>query len=231
MKAAFIAAIAAASVAADDSYLQQHYALNEHYDHSDADHLHYGEAQPASPAFPHVPELSKAVDEFDTYGTLFGEHRYQLQVMKTANMMIGTEALREAIATLEDRIAHAREYVKNNDHEIDVNDGKIEVNVAQISENRSRLNMLDSKLSYLEVGFDELFHKLALDRDTIIMLCHQYAYANTIPEQCGPMIGNLKAPLDFKWYFPQDDCPLDPALPPFEHALPNYTDALEQQGH
>lgn len=231
MKAFFAAALAVAASAQDASasqagYLQQHYELNDTYDHADKSHMHYGGDQPASPAFPAVPKLSQAVDEFDTYGTLFGEHRYQLQVMKTANMMIGTEALREAIAALEDRIANAREYVKANDRQIDVNDKEIEKNVAQINENRSRLNVLDSKLSYLEVGFDELFHKLAVDRDTLIMLCHQYAYSSTIPDECGPMIGNLKGPVDFKWYFPQEDCPLDPKLPPFEHTMPNY---LEQQ--
>ena len=51
-----------------------------------------------------APNFHDAVDAFDTYGTLFGEHRYQLQVMKTGNMLIGTEALRESIAALRERI-------------------------------------------------------------------------------------------------------------------------------
>lgn len=75
-------------------------AVNEHFDNTDASHQHYGGDQAASPAYPAAPDLHQAVDAFDTYGTLFGEHRYQLQVAKTGNMLIGTEALRESIAGL-----------------------------------------------------------------------------------------------------------------------------------
>ena len=82
--------------------------LNEHYDNNDNKHSHYGGDQAASPAYPAAPDLHQAVDAFDTYGTLFGEHRYQLQVAKTGNMLIGTEALRESIAGRQYRIHHAR---------------------------------------------------------------------------------------------------------------------------
>jgi hypothetical protein len=62
------------------------------------------------------------VNAFDSYGTLFGEHRYQLQVAKTGNMLIGTEALREAISGLQARVQSARQFVHSNDKDIDIND-------------------------------------------------------------------------------------------------------------
>ena len=95
-----------------------HYELNEHYDNNDKGHQHYGSDSPASPAFPNAPNFREAVDAFDTYGTLFGEHRYQLQVAKTGNMLIGTEALRHAIADLQLRVGKAREYIHSNDGKI-----------------------------------------------------------------------------------------------------------------
>ena len=105
-----------------------HYELNGHYDNSDAGHQHYGSDSPASPAFPNAPNFREAVDAFDTYGTLFGEHRYQLQVAKTGNMLIGTEALRHAIADLQLRVGKAREYIHSNDGKIEANDREINWN-------------------------------------------------------------------------------------------------------
>ena len=105
-----------------------HYELNNHFDNSDAGHQHYGSDSPASPAFPNAPNFREAVDAFDTYGTLFGEHRYQLQVAKTGNMLIGTEALRHAIADLQLRVGKAREYIHSNDGKIEANDREINWN-------------------------------------------------------------------------------------------------------
>ena len=73
-----IAAAAATEVQGDYHDINPHYELNGHYDNHDAEHHHYGGAQPASPAYPSVPDFQQAVDHFDSYGTLFGEHRYQL---------------------------------------------------------------------------------------------------------------------------------------------------------
>lgn len=105
-----------------------HYELNGHYDNSDAGHQHFGSDSPASPAYPNAPNFREAVDAFDTYGTLFGEHRYQLQVAKTGNMLIGTEALRHAIADLQLRVGKAREYIHSNDGKIEANDREINWN-------------------------------------------------------------------------------------------------------
>ena len=203
-----------------------HYKMNEHYDHSDHQHHHYGSENAASPAYPTVPKFNDAVDAFDTYGTLFGEHRYQLQVMKTGNMLIGTEALRESIAALKDRVYHARHFIDENDREIHANDQDIDDNRLQIEQNRKRLVGIDGKLHDLESGYEELHHKLAIDREALIMMCHQYAYASTVPDECGPIIGGLSQPIQYQWNWPDKPCPGQPALPPFEHKLPHYESAI-----
>ena len=216
------AAAAIDAEGADHSHGDPHYTPNAHYDHDDAAHHHYGAAEPASPAYPAAPKLNEAVDAFDTYGTLFGEHRYQLQVAKTGYMLIGTEAIRESIASLQDRLAHGRIHVNDNDGDIDENDSDIEDNRRQIVQNRTRLTTLDGKIADLEHGYGDLAHKLAIDREAIVMMCHQYAYASAIPDECMPIIGGLAAPLPYAWNWPEHDCPQAPALPPFAHALPHY---------
>ena len=195
---------------------------NNHYDHSDTQHMHYGGPQPASPSYPSVPDLHDAVDAFDVDGTLFGEHRYQLQVAKTGYMLIGTEALRESIAALQDRVAHARVHVFNNDGDIDENDSDIEDNRKQIVENLNRLHELDGRLTDLESGYGQLHHLLSVDREALIMMCHQYAYASTIPDECVPIIGGLAGPIAQQWNWPDADCPGLNALPPFNNPLPVY---------
>lgn len=136
MKVIAASLIAAAAFAIDTEEVQGsqngHYTMNAHYDNSDPEHHHYGSENAASPAYPSVPKFNEAVGAFDPYGTLFGEHRYQLQVMKTGNMLIGTEALRESIAALKDRVFHARHYIDENDHEIHENDDDINDNRNQI---------------------------------------------------------------------------------------------------
>ena len=140
-----VAATTAIKAEAETEGIQSdHHTLSGHYDHSDPQHHHYGGDQPASPAGPVTPELHEAVGHFDTYGTLFGEHRYQLQVAKTGKMLIGTEAIRESIATLRDRVAHARVHIHENDANIAENDSDIRDNRKQIAQNRERLYALDA---------------------------------------------------------------------------------------
>lgn len=81
---------------------------------------------------------------------------------------------------------------------------------------------IDGKLHDLEAGYEELHHKLAIDREALIMMCHQYAYASTIPDECGPIIGGLSQPIQYQWTWPTANCPGQPALPPFDHPLPHY---------
>jgi len=146
--------------------------------------------------------MAAAVDSFDTYGTLFGEHRYQLQVAKTANMMIGVEALREAIAALEERVAHMQTHVEQNESDIDENASDIDDNAAQIEANIFNLEIVDSKISYLEFAYTELEGRLAVDRDAVVIMCHQYAYAAAIPDECVPIIGMASGPLPYMWAWP-----------------------------
>lgn len=112
-----------------DLNMMHHEQLNAHYDNTDPEHHYYGTQDAASPAYPAAPMLHEAVNAFNPHGTLFGEHRYQLQVGKTGNMLIGTEALRVAVANLQARVSAARDMVHSND-------GKIEANDREISWNR-----------------------------------------------------------------------------------------------
>ena len=86
-------------------------------------------------------------------------------------------------------------------------------------ENRSRLQTLDSRIHDLESGYADLHHKLAVDREALIMMCHQYAYAETIPHECIPIIGGLNQPIEYQWHWPQTACPGPNDLPPFNHPL------------
>ena len=141
-----IGAINAQLIVHDDNHVDFHdnaYVANNNYDYSDPQHRYYGSNNPAAPAVVNAPTLTSAVDSFDTYGTLFGEHRYQLQVAKTANMLIGTEALREAISALEERVAHLATHVEQNQSDIDENASDIDDNAAQIDANRFNLNIVD----------------------------------------------------------------------------------------
>lgn len=140
MKALFAAALLGA-VNADLSHDDHH--LNSHYDNSDPSHYYYGSDSASSPAYPTVPEYSVAVDHFDDHGTLFGEHRYQLQVGKTANMLIAVDALRQSIYDLAHRIGVANHLVHQNSDDITLHDQQIDHNSGQIHANSLRLSQLD----------------------------------------------------------------------------------------
>jgi hypothetical protein len=119
---------AAAAAAEAESLSHDNYTLNHNYDNPDPDHYFYGGMYAASGAYPIAPNLSEAVQNFDNSGTLFGEHRYQLQVAKTANMLIAVEALRESVAAIQDRVVHAVTHLNDNDGDIDENDSDIDDN-------------------------------------------------------------------------------------------------------
>ena len=130
---ALFAVATAASATDADQYGYQtiqksNIKLNDHYDNGDKSHKHYGGKGEASRAHPSLPHIDDAVKAFNTYGTLFGEHRYQLQVAKTGEMLVGTEALREAISGLQDRVHITAKSAAQNESVIDKNDSGIEDN-------------------------------------------------------------------------------------------------------
>ena len=112
MRGLFAPALLSAAIQAHTSkeehehFHQNAYVPNSSYDYTDAEHMYYGGSMPAVPAIANTPDLNAAVDSFNSMGTTFGEHRYQLMVAATANMLISTEAIREAVAVLEERVAH-----------------------------------------------------------------------------------------------------------------------------
>lgn len=224
MKGLFAPAMLTAAVVAQyDEYEHPHergYEPNATYDYQDSEHMYYGGSMPAVPAVTNSPDLNAAVDSFNTHGTAFGEHRYQLMVAATANMLISTEAIREAVSTLEERVAHLQTHVEQNESDIEENASDIDDNAAQIDANRFNLDIVDQKISYLEFGYTELEDRLAIDRATIVIMCHQYAYAAAIPDECVPIIGLASAPLPYLWVWPYDDCPLQSPLPPFANEVP-----------
>lgn len=123
-----LAAAAAAAEAEAEIISHDNYSLNSNYDYPDPTHYFYGGEYAASGSFPVAPSLADAVSNFDNSGTLFGEHRYQLQVAKTANMLIAVEALRESVAAIQDRVVHAVIHLRDNDGDIDENDSDIDDN-------------------------------------------------------------------------------------------------------
>lgn len=134
-------------------------------------------------------------------------------------MLIGTEALRESIAALKDRVHHAKIHVSNNDGDIHENDSDIEDNKKQISWNRDKLHALGGAVHNIENGYAELQQRLAIDREALVMMCHQYAYAETLPHECIPIIGGLSQPIAHAWNWPTTPCPGPTALPPFHYDL------------
>merc|ERR1712083_392657 len=90
----FAAALLIASAAADD-YDGGHY------------HNEYNEGY-ASSSDLHLPNFTEQVKGFEYRETLFGTENYQLQVAKTANMLIATEALRLSTANLQNRVEYAQ---------------------------------------------------------------------------------------------------------------------------
>jgi hypothetical protein len=84
----FAAALLVASAVADPDP-----AVYDHY-HNDFNAGH------ASAADLGLPDLETQIKGFEYRETLFGTENYQLQVAKTANMLIATEALRLSTANL-----------------------------------------------------------------------------------------------------------------------------------
>ena len=53
------------------------------------------------------------------------------------------------------------------------------------------------------------------------MMCHQYAYAEQVPEQCDFALTALKQPEDYRWHYPEEH-EEKTILPPMAHKQPRY---------
>ena len=91
-----------------------------------------------------------------------------------------------------------------------------------IGENRDRMYELDGKVHDLESGYAGLSQKLGIDRAAVEMMCHQYAYADTLPKECQAILGGLSSPLDYAWNWPEQPCAAPAQLPPFPHEATHY---------
>ena len=50
-------------------------------------------------------------------------------------------------------------------------------------------------------------------------MCHQYAYASTLVDECYPILEDME-PMAHRWLWPDVSCPDAPALPPFNNHVP-----------
>ena len=186
-------------------------AVADEYDHY---HNEYNGEGYASSADLTLPNFDEQVNNFQYRDTLFGTENYQLQVAKTANMLIATEALRLSTANLQNRVEYAQALCDQNASDIDENASDIADNQDQIEKNKWALQKTADRLDDLENGYSDLEEDKDVDRRVIEKMCHQYAYAESIPKECEPIIGGLAGPIDYAWNWPQDDCPGAVPLPP-----------------
>ena len=199
----FAAALLIAFVVADEEIVYDHY----HNDYNTG----YASAADLS-----LPTFTEQVKGFEYRETLFGTENYQLQVAKTANMLIATEALRLSTANLQNRVEYAQALCDQNASDIDENASDIEDNQDQIAENKWNLEKTAERLDDLESGYDSLESDKEVDRNVIIKMCHQYAYASTLVDECWPILEDMD-PMPHRWYWPDESCPDSPDLPPFNN--------------
>ena len=50
-------------------------------------------------------------------------------------------------------------------------------------------------------------------------MCHQYAYASTLVDECFPILEDMTAPMAHSWQWPQKACDKPAALPPFNNSV------------
>ena len=133
-------------------------------------------------------------------------------------MLISTEALRLATANLQNRVVYAQALCDQNESEISENASDIEDNKNQIATNVLWLEANEQRLIALDEGYDALEAEKVIDRAVIIKMCHQYAYASTLVDECLPILEGLD-PMPHRWEWPTESCPEPPALPPFNNTV------------
>ena len=205
--AALLAATAVADISHDDTYASHGH---DHHDHNSG----Y-----ASSAELGLPAFGDQVSHFEYRETLFGTENYQLQVAKTANMLIATEALRLSTANLQNRVEYAQALCDQNASDIDENASDIEDNQSQIEKNAWALEETGQRLDDMEAGYSDLESEKDIDRAVIVKMCHQYAYASTLVDECWPILEDMD-PMPHRWYWPDEPCPGAPLLPPFNNHVP-----------
>merc|ERR1719237_564809 len=136
----FASALLIAGAVADPEYAETHY----HHDHNTG----Y-----ASSADLTLPSFTEQVKGFEYRDTLFGTENYQLQVAKTANMLIATEALRLSTANLQNRVEYAQALCDQNQSDIEENASDIDDNQRQIQQNAEALERTADRLDSLEEGY------------------------------------------------------------------------------
>ena len=86
----------------------------------------------------------------------------------------------------------------------------------QINENKHSLSRTADRLDDLEDGCGHLESDKEVDRAVIVKMCHQYAYASTLVDECWPILEDMD-PMPHRWYWPDEPCQAAPLLPPFNN--------------
>ena len=87
-------------------------------------------------------------------------------------MLIGTEALREQIARLRDRLDGGFVQLRRSDKNIESNASFNSEVGSLMKANNKELDKLDARMNKLEDGYFQLHRQMKVDRDAIIMMCH-----------------------------------------------------------
>merc|ERR1712037_107183 len=117
------------------------------------------------------------------------------------------------------RAEYAQALCNQNASDIEENASDIDDNQAQIQQNARDLERTADRLESLEEGYDDLESEKEIDRQVIIKMCHQYAYASTLVDECYPILQDLE-PMAHRWFWPDVQCQPDAALPPFNNHVP-----------
>merc|ERR1712127_1104749 len=127
-----------------------------------------------------------------------------------------TDALRLSTANLQNRVEYAQALCDQNASDIDENASDIDDNERQIGDNKEALEETSERLDRLEHGYSDLEDDKSVDRAVIVKMCHQYAYASTLVDECWPILEDMD-PMPHRWYWPEESCPDSPDLPPFDN--------------
>ena len=71
----------------------------------------------------------------------------------------------------------------------------------QIKQNAWDLEKTAERLDDLEHDYSDLENEKDEDRAVIVKMCHQYAYASTLVDECWPILEDME-PMPHRWYWP-----------------------------
>ena len=95
-------------------------------------------------------------------------------------MLIATEALRASLEGIQGRLDYIRANGEDNYEDIDWNLSVLAHTRQILEDNEDELRDIEEHIHEIEEGYECLHELLAMDRNVLVMMCHQYAYAEEI---------------------------------------------------